>query len=235
MQDYGKRFLIALLVALCISLLFIGGTYSQAAEMKKELPGEFIWPAEGVITDYFGTRGGTHKGIDIAAPLNTEIKAAGGGAVSKAYTSNTYGNVIFINHEGRYETVYAHLNKILVQEGDSVKKGQIIGKMGTTGYSTGVHLHFEIHQHKWTVQKEFALDPIAALERSHMPAAGQPEASGNRTMDKKALDSYVVKAGDTLWRISKQAHMSVEELKEMNGLTSDFVQAGQVLKLAAGN
>ena len=175
MQDYGKRVLIALLVALCISLLFIGGTYSQAAELKKELPLEFIWPAKGVISDYFGTRGGAHKGIDIAAPLNTEITAAGSGTVSKAYTSDTYGNVIFINHEGRYETVYAHLNKMLVKEGDSVQKGQLIGRMGTTGQSSGVHLHFEIHEQKWTVNKEFALDPLAALEHSHTPAAAQPK------------------------------------------------------------
>ncbi|WP_409289029.1 peptidoglycan DD-metalloendopeptidase family protein [Peribacillus sp. SCS-37] len=227
MLDYGRRLLIALLIALCISLLFIGGNRMQAAE---KLPEGFIWPAEGVITDHFGTRGGAHKGIDIAAPINTKVIASKAGEVSRAYFSPSYGNVVFIRHDGQYETVYAHLNTILVKPGDSVKGGQAVGLMGTTGHSTGVHLHFEIHEANWTFSKENAIDPLIALNDAQTPVhaavAVQKEDSNNSPQK-----IYRVKKGDTLWSVAVMAGTSVDELKGINNMRADKILIGQVLTL----
>lgn len=85
------------------------------------------------------------------------------GIVTRSYYSQSYGNVIFVKHENDLETVYAHLNKRFVEEKQLVKKGELIGEMGNTGYSSGVHLHFEIHNKEWTVAKENAINPILVL------------------------------------------------------------------------
>jgi len=93
---------------------------------------------------------GNHSGIDIPAPKNTKICAARGGVVttsvygSGAYWS--YGNYVVINHGDGTSTLYAHMNSRAVKEGAVVKQGQVIGYVGTTGRSTGYHLHFEIRK-----------------------------------------------------------------------------------------
>jgi LysM repeat protein len=172
MQDYLKRLLIAGLMALCISLLFLGGKHSQAEMLDiKELTSDWVWPAEGVVTDLYGTRHGHHKGIDIAGEFKTPIHSVDKGVVTKSYYSGSYGHVVFIKHDNNLETVYAHLNKRNVKEGQVVKQGDIIGLMGNTGDSSGVHLHFEIHKDSWTYEKENAVDPVLALGEA---AVGQP-------------------------------------------------------------
>lgn len=172
MQDYIKRLLIAGLMALCVSLLFLGGKHSQAEMLDiPELTSDWIWPAEGVVSDVYGTRHGHHKGIDIASEFRTPIHSVADGVVTKSYYSGTYGHVVFIKHENNLETVYAHLNKRKVIEGQTVKQGDIIGEMGNTGDSSGVHLHFEIHKEKWTYEKENAVNPVIALGDA---AIGQP-------------------------------------------------------------
>ncbi|WP_079509598.1 peptidoglycan DD-metalloendopeptidase family protein [Mesobacillus jeotgali] len=172
MQDYIKRLLIAGLMALCISLLFLGGKHSQAEMLDiPELTSDWVWPAEGIITDLYGTRHGHHKGIDIAGEYKTPIHSVDNGIVTKSYYSGSYGHVVFIKHENNLETVYAHLNKRNVEEGHAVKQGDIIGFMGNTGDSSGVHLHFEIHKEKWTYEKENAIDPVLALGEA---SVGQP-------------------------------------------------------------
>jgi len=108
--------------------------------------------AHSVLTSSFGMRvspiAGTwkfHKGIDMAAPVGTKVFACKAGTVS--YIGNmdtTYGNYIVIKHDGGMTSLYAHLSQVLVNKGDSVPSGYLIGKVGTTGASTGPHLHFEI-------------------------------------------------------------------------------------------
>ncbi|WP_449620178.1 peptidoglycan DD-metalloendopeptidase family protein [Robertmurraya sp. Marseille-Q9965] len=164
MRDFIKRLLIAGIMALFISLLFIGVKYPQAASNDLQAAADhWMWPADGVITDTFGTRGGKHYGIDIAAGLGTPIYSVDEGIVTRSYHSSSYGNVIFVKHPNRFETVYAHLSKRNVKEGQTIKQGDIIGEMGSTGRSTGVHLHFEVHKNEWTVGKENALNPVAVL------------------------------------------------------------------------
>ena len=111
---------------------------------------EFQKPLEGVITSEFGEREVTskvmtadHKGIDIAAESGTNIKAAISGVVSVAEENSEYGKFIKITN-GDVMTVYAHCKKLKVKKGDKIKIGQVIATVGSTGNSTGPHLHFEI-------------------------------------------------------------------------------------------
>ena len=85
-----------------------------------------------------------HKGLDIACNKGTEILAAMGGTVAYAHYRSDYGNFVVIDHGNGYRTVYAHASKLLVTKGQVVEKGQVIALVGSTGQSTGNHLHFEV-------------------------------------------------------------------------------------------
>jgi murein DD-endopeptidase MepM/ murein hydrolase activator NlpD len=109
-------------------------------------------PAEGNSTDSFGVRsnpfGGAeaefHAGLDIAAPTGTSVVTGGTGEVTFAGFKNGYGNVVMIDHGNGYETRYAHLSQINTGVGASVTRGDLIGRVGSTGRSTGPHLHYEV-------------------------------------------------------------------------------------------
>ena len=130
----------------------------------------FIMPAEGKITSRFGKDmlEGTlrnHFGIDIAKAGTVYIHAIADGVVSKSYKSTSYGEVIFIQHyeDGQtWESVYAHMRtgSRKFEQGDKVKQGTVIGRMGNTGFSTGQHLHFELHKGTWNYGKTNAVDPL---------------------------------------------------------------------------
>lgn len=107
----------------------------------------YIWPARGLLTSGYGWRWGRmHQGIDIAADIGTPIYAAATGVVEYAgWNSGGYGNMIEIRHPDGSMTRYAHLNAIYVQNGQRIRQSDQIGEMGSTGYSTGPHLHFEVH------------------------------------------------------------------------------------------
>lgn len=108
--------------------------------------GEFITPASGKLTSGYGARWGrNHNGIDIGAPTGTPVYASDDGVVTCSKYRNSYGNTVVIDHGNGYETYYAHNSELVVSEGQTVKKGQLIAKVGSTGNSTGPHCHFEIH------------------------------------------------------------------------------------------
>lgn len=121
---------------------------------SKELPtnakgiGLFMMPTRGTFTGGFWEYrdGYYHKGVDIANALGTSIYASYTGTVTVSEYSNSFGYYIKIKHSSGYETLYAHLSELLVEVGDKVSKGDLIGKMGSTGNSTGSHLHFELHK-----------------------------------------------------------------------------------------
>lgn len=110
--------------------------------------GSLAWPAVGgYISSKMGHRWGKmHKGIDIARPSDRTIKAADNGVIESAGWDGGYGNKIVINHQNGMKTTYAHLASIDVSVGQTVARGAKIGVMGTTGQSTGIHLHFEVYQ-----------------------------------------------------------------------------------------
>ncbi len=126
--------------------------------------GNFAWPVGSsthYITQYFGwiTSWYKHTGIDLDRRNSTEIYASDRGTVvaAKYGWGGGYGNHIIVDHGNGFQTLYAHLTSIGVSVGDDVEQGQQIGVMGTTGYSTGIHLHFEIRQ------EGTALNPLAYL------------------------------------------------------------------------
>ncbi|MFM2314053.1 MAG: hypothetical protein RLZZ04_3329 [Cyanobacteriota bacterium] len=119
----------------------------------------YAWPAEGVLTSGYGWRWGRmHEGIDIAAPIGTPVLAAAAGVVTGAGWHEGYGNLIKLEHLDGSLTLYGHNNRILVTHGQQVKQGEQIGEMGSTGRSTGSHLHFEIH-----LRNEQIVDPLTLL------------------------------------------------------------------------
>lgn len=111
-----------------------------------------IWPAEGETTDSFGFRsnpfgGGSsefHPGQDIAAPRGTPVIATADGVVVKADWQNGYGQTVVIDHGNGLTTRYGHLSKIEVTQGQEIKRGEELGQIGSTGRSTGPHLHYEV-------------------------------------------------------------------------------------------
>lgn len=109
--------------------------------------GRWLWPAKGIFTSGYGWRWGRmHKGIDIANSVGTPILAAQSGRVTFAgWNDGGYGYLVEITHDDGSRSLYAHQSRILVQVGEEVSQGQQVGQMGSTGRSTGPHLHFEIH------------------------------------------------------------------------------------------
>ncbi len=106
--------------------------------------GGWTWPAGGTVTSEFGYRWGRlHAGLDIGAPEGSPIWAARGGTVTYAGAMGGYGNLVLLDHGGGVSTAYAHQSAIMVSVGASVSAGQQIGQVGSTGNSTGPHLHFE--------------------------------------------------------------------------------------------
>lgn len=113
---------------------------------KVDLGISLIRPISGTITSRFGyRRSGLHTGLDIAAPTGTPIKAASGGTVTYSGTSSTgYGKYIVISHGNGIQTYYAHCSALYVKAGEKIAQGQVIAAVGSTGNSTGPHLHLEI-------------------------------------------------------------------------------------------
>jgi len=111
-----------------------------------------MWPVNGEISSGYGSRDDPikpwkeafHKGIDIAADHGTDIRASATGKVTMASYIDVYGNALIIDHGNGLSTFYGHASKLLVKEGQAVKKGEVIARVGSTGRSTGPHLHFEI-------------------------------------------------------------------------------------------
>ncbi|MET8152238.1 M23 family metallopeptidase [Actinoplanes sp. NPDC049668] len=118
------------------------------AQSRKPKPRPWVDPMpEGSVTSCFGARWGRlHAGVDLAAPHGTPIRAAGSGRVVSAGAEDGYGNAVLIDHGNGYLTHYGHLSAITAKTGQTVKAGDQIGNEGSTGHSTGPHLHFEVHK-----------------------------------------------------------------------------------------
>ena len=148
-EESGRELLDSQILSLPVDEELGIGTYAPqpfSKETQFNGTGQFAWPLNGgYISDVFISNR-THRGIDIAAPGGTEIYAAEDGVVTTATLSGSYGNYVKLDHGDGYETLYAHCSLLLVEPGQEVTRGQVIALVGTTGHSTGNHLHFEVRR-----------------------------------------------------------------------------------------
>lgn len=194
------------------------------------------------LTSKYGQRkSGMHTGIDLAATLGDPVYACFDGVVRMARNFSSYGNTVVVRHYNGLETVYAHLDSILVQPNQKVTSGQQIGMAGNTGHSSGVHLHFEtrfLYEHfdpekmvdfttgevlsnVLTITKA-ELDFASDADETQMNATSQPATSKPAPKPAPASANssyYVVKQGDTLYGIAKKNNVSVEKLMELNHIS----------------
>ena len=144
--------------------LFLPGVHMRANELNGILGSLFIYPVRGKISSYFGNRPDPftgvrrfHNGVDIVNAPGTPIGAAMAGTVEDVGFNNNYGYYVILRHSG-YQTLYGHLSRYIVARRQKVQQGQEIGELGTTGYSTGPHLHFSIFRNGE------AVDPLSFLK-----------------------------------------------------------------------
>ncbi len=124
----------------------------------------FLWPVYGTVTSKYGLRNHPisgdylmHNGLDIAANKGTEIIAVYDGVVEKSGYSESYGYYLLVKHSNNLETLYAHCSELKVKTGDTVKRGGMVALVGSTGRSTGPHLHFEVRVGSYRIDPEWLL------------------------------------------------------------------------------
>ena len=146
------------------AVLFIPGARMDKNALRQVLGELFIWPISGKRSSGFGWRDDPftgvrsfHAGLDISGPVGLAVKTSADGRVSSTGYNAVYGNFIIVTHSTEYQTMYAHLSKILVKNGAYVNQGAVIGQVGNTGRSTGSHLHFSVYKYKR------AINPLEVL------------------------------------------------------------------------
>ncbi|GHV50495.1 hypothetical protein AGMMS49579_04170 [Spirochaetia bacterium] len=135
------------------TVLFIPGARMKQEDLKLVLGELFIYPIKGRLTSPFGWRDDPisgvrrhHAALDLAAAMGTPVKAAMDGKVAAVGFNATYGNYIILSHANGFQTMYAHLSLTSVKQGTNILQGSKLGEVGSTGYSTGPHLHFAVYK-----------------------------------------------------------------------------------------
>lgn len=194
--------------------------------------GRFSWPTPESArpTSHFGPRRRRfHYGLDLAQPTGEPIYAAFDGVVRISKRNRSYGNLVIIHHANGLETYYAHMSQRLVNVGDQVKSGQLIGLCGNTGRSFGSHLHFEIRYMGNAINPEDVLDCSThnlinnhlELTSSSFRKVGKASRKGGST---KGGDGwYRVRQGDTLEKIARRNGTTVQKLCQLNGIRQSKV------------
>lgn len=233
------------------------GTVNPFANSGASIPdryeidlGEFVMPLQRKqVTSHFGYRsrfGRMHHGTDLALSIGDEVRAAFSGRVRVvAYEGGGYGKYVVIRHANGLETVYGHLSRQSVREGDIVRAGDVIGLGGNTGRSTGPHLHFEMRFMGIALNPADLIDFTEGAPRTDSYTfvrgrAGQSSriyssTSSNRAKPKsqKARDivTHRIKSGDTLSSIARRYGTTVSKIKKANNLSSDKLREGKILRL----
>ena len=217
-------------------------------------------PHPGQITSRFKYRWKrAHKGIDIGLHVGDAVYAAFDGIVRAALPINMtggYGNVLVIRHPNGLETYYGHLSRFIVKSGDLVKAGELIGYGGSTGRSTGPHLHFEtrykgqafdperifdfesgtlrqevftLKKHYFNINSHYGMTDLQSKNASTKPPKESPKASGS---SKAKPVYYKVRSGDSLAKIAKRQGTTVSKLCKLNGFKSNKVlKVGQRIRV----
>lgn len=216
----------------------------------------FAFPVEGQLTSHFGPRWNRfHYGTDIGMRTGTPIKAMFDGVVRYAKYCSGYGNIVVVRHDNGLETYYGHMSKITAKPNQKVKAGEIIGLVGSTGRSTGPHLHLEIRYLGAAINPEHVINfedfslkaenEVIYLTREDFKPAGSTSKyqrsnsryskNANRSLAKnkssRSGKSVTVRKGETLSQIAKRNGTTVKKLCQMNGIKGNKIKAGQKLKV----
>jgi murein DD-endopeptidase MepM/ murein hydrolase activator NlpD len=194
---------------------------------------EYVHPVDNIVTSPFGWRGGrNHNGYDLDLEVWDPVKTAFGGVVRFASWGGGFGRLVIVRHDNGLETFYAHLHRYKVKAGDRVKAGDVIGLGGSSGHSTGSHLHFEVRF------KGIPLDPgqiidfrkqtlrneVVVLKKTRWSYAVFPEGT----------IFHEVKSGDYLHKIAQTYGTTIDELCQMNNIRrNDYLRLGQRLKVGS--
>lgn len=153
-QELRSNTNVGILTDLSSYELFDGIPLNRLIQSIEDMQGDnFIWPVRGLVSSGFGERRHPtqgiirhHGGIDIAAPTGSPVFATASGKVSFRGEMKGYGKTVFLDHGNGLETIYGHNRVLFVEEGDLIRKGRVIALVGSTGISTGPHLHFEMRK-----------------------------------------------------------------------------------------
>lgn len=191
-------------------------------------------PVPGIITSRYRFRGSRpHKGVDLDLHTGDEVKSAFDGVVRVSLPSSKaggYGNLIVVRHANGLETYYAHLSKRLVESGDTVQAGEIIALGGSTGRSTGSHLHFETRYMGQTLDPERIFDfEKGVLKDSTLTVKRQyfnnysRSSRGSGAVAGSGSKVHVVRQGDTLGAIAKRYGTTIDRLCRLNGIKRESI------------
>jgi len=147
-------------LALLETMLMNRGLQDEVVPAGRPITAGWLSSYFGMRTDPFTGKNEYHKGLDFAGKLGSDVVTVAAGVVTWAGRRYGYGNLVEINHGNGYSTRYGHNDKIIVKVGDAVKKGQVVAKMGSTGRSTGPHVHFEV------LYNGKAVDPMNYIQTS---------------------------------------------------------------------
>ncbi|MBO4282869.1 MAG: peptidoglycan DD-metalloendopeptidase family protein [Bacteroidales bacterium] len=198
----------------------------------------YCMPPFTQVTSEFGWRRYRyHYGVDTKNKTGDTIRCLFDGYVRIAKRSRTYGNVVVVRHLNGLETFYAHCSRLLVAQNQEVKAGNVLALVGSTGRSTGPHLHFETRYKGVPFNPRYMIDFDSNCLHSDTlkitretfnylkPYGGSGAGSSSNAM------YYKVRPGDTLSQIARKHHTTVAALKRLNGLRSDFIRDGQRLRI----
>jgi LysM repeat protein len=204
---------------------------SVVLEIENDVMSYFTMPRLGVVTSLYGWRDKRmHKGIDVDLNKGDHVVAAFDGKVRIAERRGGYGNVVVIMHPNGLETVYAHLSKIKVKEGQVVLSGQMIGLGGSTGHSTGSHLHFEIRYKSHALnpstfisfEENRLMDNVIVLKKTRTGVNAYPINAGFHTVQK----------GESWNLIAKKYGIKGKELCTLNGTQKRYyLKPGQKIRV----
>ena len=204
---------------------------SMSLLLSSQELGEFHLPVENVLTSKFGWRDGRmHNGIDIDLEVWDPVVSAFPGVVRVAKYYGGFGRVVVVRHFNGLETVYAHLHRFKVKTGDRVEGGQLVGLGGSSGNSTGSHLHFEVRFKGKAVnplsfisfEEKILINDTLVLKRTKNGYVSYP----------KGTVIYTVERGDSLYKIAREYGTTTYKLAELNGIRrNSYLYVGQRLRV----